>query len=136
MQQGLTVASDTSDFMGNFDFGTLSPGTYGVDYQTTSVWGGVNATDALLTARHFSNISLLNGIHLQAADVNASGTVNATDALMISRRFSNLISNFPAGDWLWENRTLVIGPGGNYQNLVWRALTFGDVNGSYLPSNL
>jgi chitinase len=135
MQQGLNVASDTSDFMGNFDLGAVAPGSYGVDYQTTRVWGGVNATDALLTARHFSNISLLNGIHLQAADVNASGTVNATDALMISRRFSNLISNFPAGDWLWENRTLVIGPGGNYQNLVYGALTFGDVNGSYLPSN-
>lgn len=134
VQASLTVATDTADFMGNFDMGNISPGLYGVEYQTSRPWGGVNATDALLTARHFSNISLLNGIHLQAADVNASTNVNATDALMISRRYSNLISAFPAGNWLWETTSLTVSPGGNYQNLVWRALTFGDVNGSYVPS--
>lgn len=133
MQQGLTVASDTTDFMGNFDLGQIAPGNYTIEYQTARTWGGVNGTDALLTARHFSNISLLNGLHLQAADVNASGNVNTTDALMMSRRFSNLIAIFPAGDWLWETTNLMVGTGGNYQNLVWRALTFGDVNGSYTP---
>ena len=136
VQGGMTISADTSDALGNFDLGNVAPGTYSIEQQTTSAWGGVNATDALLTARHFSNISQLNGIYLRAADVNASSHVNATDALMMSRRYSNMMTTFPAGNWLWENSALTVASGANYQNLVWRALTFGDVNGSYLPPAL
>lgn len=124
---------DTTDFMGNFDFGIQVPGLYNLEYATTKAWGGVNATDALGIGRHFANVELLPSFNAKAADVNLSGLVNATDALLSNRRFANLTVGLPSGDWIWENNTLQTTAGGYSQNLVWRCLSAGDVNGSYIP---
>jgi len=88
----------------------------------------------LLINRHFSNLTPLLGLNLQAADVNASQAVNATDALICSRRFSNIISSFGSGDWLWMPMMLQVQSGIQYPNLVMKGITFGDVNGSYVPN--
>jgi photosystem II stability/assembly factor-like uncharacterized protein len=72
---------------GNFVSRPLPAGEYVVAAHTAKSWGGVNATDALLISRHFAGLATLNGIKLQAADVNASNSVNATDALQVSQRF-------------------------------------------------
>ncbi|MFM8959124.1 MAG: dockerin type I domain-containing protein, partial [Bacteroidota bacterium] len=127
------IGRDTTDAQGIFSLGNRPAGTYTLEYQTNKAWGGVNATDALAINRHFSNVSLLSGLFLLAADVNASNSINATDALVTARRFSNVNSTMPAGDWRFETGSLNLVSGGNYNNLLLRTLTFGDVNGSYIP---
>jgi hypothetical protein len=132
-QNNVEVSRDTTDALGVFSLGNRSAGNYTLEYQTNKAWGGVNATDALTINRHFSNVSLLNGIYLGSADVNGSSSVNSTDALVTSRRFSNIIAALPAGNWHFETGTLRLVPGGTYNNLILRCLTNGDVNGSYSP---
>ncbi|MBM3911552.1 MAG: hypothetical protein FJ350_00935 [Sphingomonadales bacterium] len=135
-QNNQVLVEDTTDLTGRFDFGNRVSGNYDLEYLTNKPWGGVNATDALLINRHFSSLTPLLGMNLQAADVNASQAVNATDALICSRRFSNIISSFGSGDWLWMPTTIQIQSGIQYPNLVLKGITFGDVNGSYnLPGN-
>jgi hypothetical protein len=132
-QNNTEISRDTTDAQGIFNLGIRTVGTYALEYQTNKAWGGVNATDALSINRHFSNINLLSGLFLLAADVNASSSINSTDALVTARRFSNIISTMPAGDWRYETDVLPLISGGAYNNLLLRSLTFGDVNGSYIP---
>ncbi|MFM7032628.1 MAG: dockerin type I domain-containing protein, partial [Bacteroidota bacterium] len=132
-QNNAEIGRDTTDAQGMFSLGNRPAGTYTLEYQTNKAWGGVNATDALAINRHFSNMSLLSGLFLLAADVNASNSINSTDALVTARRFSNVISTIPAGDWRFETGSLTLVSGGTYNNLLLRTLTFGDVNGSYIP---
>ncbi|MFM8837984.1 MAG: dockerin type I domain-containing protein, partial [Bacteroidota bacterium] len=132
-QNNAEIGRDTTDAQGIFSLGNRPAGTYILEYQTNKAWGGVNATDALGINRHFSNVGLLSGLFLLAADVNASNSINATDALVTARRFSNVISTMPAGDWRFETGSLNLVSGGTYNNLLLRTLTFGDVNGSYIP---
>jgi hypothetical protein len=132
-QNGTEIARDTTDAQGQFNLGNRPPGTYTMEYQTNKLWGGVNSTDALAINRHFAVVTLLSGIYAQAADVNASNSVNSTDALTTARRFSNIISNIPAGNWFFETGSLNLISGNLYNNLQLRAVTFGDVNGSYTP---
>ncbi|MBE0640454.1 MAG: hypothetical protein IH599_00360, partial [Bacteroidales bacterium] len=98
-------------------------------------WGGVNATDALLTAQHFVQSPPLTGVWLGAADVNASGGVNTTDAQQIAQRFAGNIPAFASGDWYFEQP--LVPAGGNTGSETWPeilALNFGDVNGSNNPT--
>jgi hypothetical protein len=132
-QNNTEISRDTTDAQGIFSLGNRPAGTYTLEYQTNKAWGGVNATDALGINRHFSNVSLLSGLFLLAADVNASNSINSTDALVTARRFSNVIPTMPAGDWRYETGSLNLVSGGTYNNLLLRTLTFGDVNGSYIP---
>jgi hypothetical protein len=132
-QNNTEISRDTTDAQGMFSLGNRPAGSYTLEYQTNKAWGGVNATDALGINRHFSNVSLLSGLFLLAADVNASNSINSTDALVTARRFSNVIPTMPAGDWRYETGSLNLVSGGTYNNLLLRTLTFGDVNGSYIP---
>lgn len=123
-----------TDGAGMFDFGLVPPGSYTVRAFTTKAWGGVNSTDALAIARHFTSAAPLAGLRLDAADVNASETVNATDALQVARRFTNQINSFALGDWVFKADGFthtVTQP--TFVNM--RALAVGDVNGSYIPGN-
>jgi len=133
-QNGQVLAVDTTDALGQFNFGFRAPGAYTLEYQTAKPWGGVNATDALGINRHFGNLAPLAGLPLVAADANASSAVNSTDALMVSRRFSNLVNTFPLGDWVWGSMNLNLIVGGSYTNLLLPGLCSGDVNGSYVPT--
>jgi hypothetical protein len=95
----------------------------------------VNATDALLTAKHFAQLGLLNGVWLAAADVNDNGGVNTTDAQLIAQRFAGKIGSFASGDWYFEQPLVAAGGDDPYAQWVeLLSLNFGDVNGSNIPT--
>lgn len=133
-EQQNMLQQTTTDGAGMFDFGMVPPGSYTLRASTNKMWGGVNATDALAIARHFTSAAPLLGLRLDAADVNASETVNATDALQVARRFTGLTNSFPLGDWIFK------ADGFSHTNtqptfVNMRALAVGDVNASYTPGN-
>lgn len=78
---------------GQFNIPNLPEGQYVLRAGTQRMAGGVNATDALRVARHFTGLAPLNGLSLDAADVNANGNINATDALQVAQRFTGLLNN-------------------------------------------
>lgn len=78
---------------GQFNIPNLPEGQYVLRAGTQRMVGGVNATDALRVARHFTGLAPLNGLSLEAADVNANGNINATDALQVAQRFTGLLNN-------------------------------------------
>jgi hypothetical protein len=127
-QGAIDTAITGSD--GSFDL-IAAAGNYGLIPAIHKAWGGVNATDALMVARHAVFLTQLNGLPLKAGDVNFSGSVNATDALMIMRRFVGYVNSFAAGDWLTDQASsfnLTID-----RNFDIPALCVGDVDGSYVP---
>ncbi len=127
------VQTDTTSSTGSFTFDNLPDGAYSMIASTTKPWGGVNATDALNVARHFSNTQLLTGMRITAADVNGSTSINSTDALNISRRTAAVITSFSVGNWYFESPQLSVS-GGTTTTQNIRGICFGDVNGSYNPA--
>lgn len=125
--------SDRSNWDGYYYLHDLPNGDYTFTGSSNRPIGSVNATDALLVARHFVQQIQLTGIHKLAADVDASGAVNANDALQICRRYVDSILTFPAGDWLVSDDTLSLGIGTQQHDL--QVLCYGDVNGSFVPGS-
>lgn len=125
--------NDTSlNMQGHFGFYGLLPGSYSTIPEIQNVHGGLNASDALAVALHFAQVQPLQGLPLQAADVNANGAVNANDALNITLRYSGVVSSFAAGDWIFGPATLTLSS--TAQNtLNINVLATGDVNASYRP---
>jgi hypothetical protein len=130
--QGTSVMSATTSSTGQYQFSQVPAGTYTLRTTSTRTWGGVNSTDALNVARHFSNTQLLLGIRVNAADVNASNSINATDALQISRRTVSQITSFAAGNWFFQSPSVTLS-GGSVQQAAIKGICFGDVNGSFNP---
>jgi len=129
-----TVGSALTQANGAFDFGMVPSGALTLSSSCTLPWGGANATDALMVARHAAGQSPLSGIRLSAADVNASQTVNATDALQIALRYTgNGLSSFAAADWKLPIIPISSAPGDTFASLSLQALCMGDVNGSHTP---
>jgi hypothetical protein len=125
-----TVASDTTDSNGNFDFGGNIPtGSYYVDFYTNKPWGGVNSVDALNISRHSTAVAPLTGIRQLAADINATDTINTTDALQTNRRYASLISSFTAGDWVFGS-----GSGANFRG--WFMVNLSSQNSSPNPNGI
>jgi hypothetical protein len=129
---GTVVASDSTDAAGAYLIPALPNGSYTLVGVTSKSWGGVTATDALGTTRHFTGAVPLQGLRVGAADVNGSGTITSGDALLINRRFSGTISSFSAGNWISEVAAMQVAGANLTQNL--KMLAYGDVNGSYTPS--
>gem|GEM_PF-1959192 len=125
------IATATTDANGNYGFSNIAPGTYTVNASSTKAWGGVNSNDALLIMKHYVSITPLYGLRLAAADVNGVNGVNSVDALLAAKRFVNQISSFPVGDWVFEVKTVTIVNTDAVNNF--KALCYGDVNGSYTP---
>ncbi len=121
-----------TDEFGHFEFNSIPYGKYLFDIEPQNNWGSVNSTDALLIMQHFAQVNTLSDIRRDASDVNWSHTVNATDALLVMKRFTAMINSFPAGDWLLELDSLVIDGRANLTH-DFKALCYGDVNGSYIP---
>jgi len=115
---------------GSFLFSKVDYAYYYIYAKPTAVFGGINSTDALGIRRHIVNLAALNGVNLNAADVNKSNTVSSADALQVLRRTIGLISSFTSGDWTSERLTLYY-ISTNIQNVVIKVLCMGDVNGSY-----
>lgn len=127
---GTTIDAQT-DANGNYAFNLLAPGTYTVSASSTKPWGGVNSADALLIMKHFVGITPLTGLRLLAADVNGLNGVNSVDALLCAKRFVNQINSFPVGDWIFEVKDVTIVNSDQVNNF--KALCYGDVNGTYTP---
>lgn len=127
------IKTTTTNLYGDYTFADLLSDGYILSTDPCKPWGGVNATDALAVAYHFTNILPLQGMKLEAADVTADGGVNSTDALAISRRFVGFINYFPSGDWLLTEEYVNINQGTS-TNVNLKALCYGDVDGSYVPS--
>ncbi len=134
LKQGTEViATAGTGTSGDFAISGIPAGNYFLSASSSKPWGGVNATDAMLVLQHFTSIIFLNGLRLEAADVNATGNINAIDALLIARRYAEIISSFPAGDWLSDVKTLNASGSGVISEQL-RGIVYGDVNGSYVPS--
>ncbi len=114
---------------GSFTFNGKQNGTYYFNSNCSNSWGGSNSTDALFLRQYITGQRSFDSLQLKAADVNLSGTVNSTDALLIRQRTVGIINRFPAGDWVFENPSIVIN--GQNANINFRGLCAGDLNGSY-----
>ncbi|MCD4679083.1 MAG: SBBP repeat-containing protein [Bacteroidales bacterium] len=127
----VTTDSAISVVTGEYMFDALANGSYFLEPEITKPWGGINSTDALAIMKHFVGLIYLQGLYLKAGDVTATAYINTADALMVQKRYIGMVSSFPAGDWLWEdNNILIYGLNVNYD---FKALCFGDVNGSNIP---
>ncbi|MHC1707915.1 MAG: T9SS type A sorting domain-containing protein [Bacteroidales bacterium] len=129
--QNVVVDSTYTDAAGYYSLVNLPDGEYKLKCFTTIPYGGVNATDALLTLKHFVGQTQLTGLRKLACDVNGSGFINSVDALSISLRFTQQITSFPIGDWYFQNVSFTI-PTSLAQYDV-KVLCSGDANGSYNP---
>jgi uncharacterized protein (TIGR02145 family) len=122
-----------TDTLGNYSFSSISNGKFTIEIIPIYKWGGVNPTDALFTLRYFVKLSTFkDALKKKAADVNIDNKINTVDALLINRRFVKLIKSFPAGEWLWDNNTVVV----NGQNIIVniKIICTGDVDGSFIPA--
>jgi hypothetical protein len=129
---GTAFVTSSNATTGTYEFNNIIPaGTYTLTASKTGDWGGVNATDALLVARHSAGIALLTGLPLKAADVNNSGSVTVTDPQAIVRRAAALDTAFAAGDWVFQSQTVTIVTTGLTEDIT--GLAVGDVNASYTP---
>ncbi|MBE0641642.1 MAG: T9SS type A sorting domain-containing protein, partial [Bacteroidales bacterium] len=132
-----TMRMDTiiTRFNGLFDIDSLPDGNYVLsgNYLQQWPWGGVNATDALLVARHFANVITLSPFRAFVGDVDGSNQLNTTDALRISQRFAGLIPSFAVVDWFLESDTIVFSGTPYLHTSQYLSLAAGDVNGSHVP---
>ncbi|MHC1706707.1 MAG: C25 family cysteine peptidase [Bacteroidales bacterium] len=128
----ILINTTESQSNGHFVFYEVNPGNYQISASCSKPWGGVNATDALLTMKHFVGMTYLSGLYLKAADVDNSNMVNALDALMIQKRSVGFITGFPAGDWIFSKPSLIFN-GLEPLDVSVKGLCVGDVNGSHLP---
>jgi hypothetical protein len=129
---GASTGSQGTAAASAFGFDRVVNGNFSLSFSTNKPWGGVSASDALIVNRHTVGSTTLAGIRLRAADVNNSSTVTSSDALLINRRVAGLLTTFTAGNWAYSNNTGVVNNDTVVVNA--KAICFGDVNGSYIPS--
>ena len=120
---------DGSGTPGYYLFTGVAPGNYRLvaDFPT-GVWGGNNATDALIISLNTIGSWPLYWLRDTVADVNIDHVINSTDALYIKERVAGNITSYPAGDWKFTDTTVTHNLTSNV-NL--KGLCVGDVNGSY-----
>jgi hypothetical protein len=127
---GNVVAADTTDSSGNYSMSGYANGNYILDARIGYNSGGINSTDALLVNRYFTSLISLTPLRARAGDVNGNQITNSGDALLISRRITNLLSSFAVGNYVNDKPT--INAQGNPLLVAMRALSTGDVNGSFI----
>jgi hypothetical protein len=130
---GITItAITTPDGLGApgyYLFTGIAPGSYRLvaDFPT-GIWGGNNATDALIVDLNVIQSWPLYWLRDTVADVDASHTITGFDALLIKERVVGAIISYPAGDWKFTDTTFTQV---STSNVNLKALCVGDVNGSY-----
>ena len=127
--QTAVTGPDGSGTPGYYLFTSVIPGSYRLvaDFPT-GVWGGNNATDALIISLNTIGSWPLYWLRDTVADVNIDHVINSTDALYIKERVAGNITSYPAGDWKFTDTTVTHNLTSNV-NL--KGLCVGDVNGSY-----
>ncbi len=119
----------TLDSLGNLE--------YNVDVDASVYpwgWGGVNALDALIVARHFTGLDTLEGDFKAVGNVVPPELINSTDAFNIALRFAGLINAFPVGDWYPASYSFSLNENNeSIFNDTLYLLCYGDVNGSHIP---
>ncbi len=129
---GAVIQTATTNGSGLYLFSHVPPGAYSFDVATAKPWNGVSAADALLFSKHIAAISSLTGIWLASGDVNQSGLLTALDVLLIKKRIAAITNSFPSGDWLFNHQPFTLATTNIIQDF--NGITFGDANGSYIPS--
>jgi len=129
---GLCIATDTTNSTGHYSFDIMNPGQYSLTATSTALPGGFSSADALAVMKHFVQLSPLSGLYLKAASVRVNNLVNSLDALFVQRRFLQMITTFPKGDWVFEQKQLSVTAIQCYQ-LNLKGICYGDVNGSFIP---
>jgi hypothetical protein len=87
----------------------------------------------MLVLKHFTGVSTLSGLKLLAADANGNGNINSIDALLIQRFFVGYISQFSAGNWIFEETNIQITAAGEQVTRNIKGICRGDSNGDFLP---
>jgi uncharacterized protein (TIGR02145 family) len=128
---GLIIDSCITSQNGTYRFCDVQNGNFKLAVKTDIPWGGVNATDALMTLQHFVHVITLTGLRFKAGDVNANSYINTADALLIGKRFVHIFSSFPAGDWVFEEPQVIISDTSGHTIDI-KSLCMGDVDGSYI----
>ncbi|MCK9424159.1 MAG: T9SS type A sorting domain-containing protein [Bacteroidales bacterium] len=105
------------------------------DYYGYGIWGGNNATDALIVQMSIPG-PLTTPVKTLAADVNGSLTISALDALFIKLRVIESIDEYPAGDWAFVPATFTMDALNPVKDFgtTFHGLCYGDVNGSFIPT--
>ncbi|MBP7498115.1 MAG: hypothetical protein KA792_10675, partial [Bacteroidales bacterium] len=131
--EGVFIKTETTNNEGYYLFSGLSNGSYIVRPDIKKPWGGITPIDALLVNRYYLKIIPIKDIlRLKAADVDKNGIINPIDALYINRRYLKIIRSFKAGDWIYEEKEIIIN-GTNINSNI-RAICVGDVDVNYIPT--
>ncbi|MBM3410246.1 MAG: hypothetical protein FJY18_01260, partial [Bacteroidetes bacterium] len=129
-QSSVSVGSN-----GAYLFQFLPDRTYSLRATVNRTAGGITSADAQLINNYLANPNLMNGIAIQAADVDGNGVVNSADALLVIQRSVNMpnavFNQFSPGrgNWITE-QPLVSVQGANVVRDV-EALSLGDVNADF-----
>jgi len=116
-----------------FQLNSIKNGNYYIGpITTTTTWGGVNSTDALLIRKYIVGQITISDCKKMALDVNGSGTITSLDPLLIRQRIVGIINSFPLGDWKFENPEVIINNSDINKDI--KGICVGDVNGSYNSS--
>ncbi len=129
---GAVYGTTTTNASGNYTFAVVPAGAYTFEVTSTKPWDGVTAADVLLFRKHIASIAPLTGIYLASGDVNNTGSLSAADVLLIKKRIASITNSFIVGDWLYNHTPIVVGNTNLVQNF--NGLTYGDANGSYVPT--
>lgn len=125
------VDSTFTNENGDFSFMVCLPDNYTVVPKGEKPDNGINASDALVVLKHFAGLINLEGLFLQAADVDRSGAINSVDAMTILNRFIGRNRVFLAGDWVFDTNEFTI-PATGPINLNIKGLCIGDLNASWV----
>ena len=127
----VVVASTVSNLVGYYEFPNLSPGEYQLVCSTNAEWNECTVLDANLVYEYLLNISPLDELQMQAADVNNNDTLEFDDAQMIVDRYLDSISAFPAGDWVFDEAFVQLSDTIRRKDINGRST--GDTFGGYIP---
>jgi hypothetical protein len=135
----MTVDSVALSPSGTYLFVGVANGNYRLTSTTTKPYGGITTADASLINSYALGLGGLSGMKLQAANVTEVGGANiilGNDAQQTARRAADLsvnasFGNGGPGDWLHDTVDVSINGQSAVRNL--KAISYGDVNGSYSP---
>lgn len=125
---------DTTDYLGNYAFLGVPNGTYEISFATDLDAGGIGIQDAHLILLNIFGLYTFNTIEFLAADVDADGEITMNDFFTIVVGWFINGYPFPAGDWVFEETTVIVG-GGNRDGASTSGSSSGDVDGSWLPGS-